>query len=448
MDITSAIQSSAGTIEKELQWLSAMIEAAIDQYFNTGNQLGVASPPLLDQDTSSYAAIVQQFKMNEAERLLLILALTPHVRPQLLDTFFIKNTNYDRGFTEFGGIKGVHHAGFIPTGETFAFIISSMNLARRLTITQLFSKQHFFSCYNILRFNHAGADEPLLSASIHVSPEYLSLLTTGEDYQPEYSTGFPAALLRTPLQWNDLVLPSAILQQLEEIIHWVQKEEELLQHASISKFIRKGYRSLFYGPPGTGKTLTATLIGQQTGQDVYRIDLSMIVSKYIGETEKNLAQLFNMAGNKNWILFFDEADALFGKRSQTKDAHDRYANQEISYLLQRIEEHPGTVLLATNLKSNVDAAFMRRFHSIIQFPLPGIAEKTRLWQTLFSNTFVYDSAIDFNKLAEEHAITGGMLVNVLRYCAGCAMQNNNTIMLENIHEGIHREMRKEGKIIQ
>ena len=131
---------------------------------------------------------------------------------------------------------------------------------------------------------------------------------------------------------------------------------------------------LFHGPPGTGKTLTAGLLGKIAQKDVYRIDLSMVISKYIGETEKNLARLFDKAERKDWILFFDEADSLFGKRGQVKDAHDKYANQEVSYLLQRVEAYNGLVILASNFKNNIDEAFLRRFQSIIYFPLPAKEE--------------------------------------------------------------------------
>jgi SpoVK/Ycf46/Vps4 family AAA+-type ATPase len=136
------------------------------------------------------------------------------------------------------------------------------------------------------------------------------------------------------------------------------------------KQTEQGYRALFHGPPGTGKTLTAALVGKEFDIPVYRIDLSMVVSKYIGETEKNLELLFDRAEKKGWILFFDEADALFGKRTDVKDAHDRFTNQEVSYLLQRIEDYNGLVILATNMKSNIDEAFIRRLHLVIHFPLP------------------------------------------------------------------------------
>jgi SpoVK/Ycf46/Vps4 family AAA+-type ATPase len=131
----------------------------------------------------------------------------------------------------------------------------------------------------------------------------------------------------------------------------------------------KNSKILFIGEPGTGKKTLASLIGQQSGKEVYRIDLSMIVSKYIGETEKNLELVFAKAENKGWILFFDEADALFGKRTNVKDAHDKYANQEVAYLLQRIEDYNGLVIVATNMKHNIDDAFTRRFQTIIRFPL-------------------------------------------------------------------------------
>jgi len=143
----------------------------------------------------------------------------------------------------------------------------------------------------------------------------------------------------------------------------------LINRESTEKKLKPGYRTLFYGPQGSGKKLTAVLIGKEFDKPVYKIDLSNLVSKYIGETEKNLRIIFDSAEGKEWILFFDEADALFGERTGVKDAHDRYSNQEVSYLLQRIEDYNGLVILATNMKNNIDEAFIRRFNLIIRFPL-------------------------------------------------------------------------------
>jgi SpoVK/Ycf46/Vps4 family AAA+-type ATPase len=172
------------------------------------------------------------------------------------------------------------------------------------------------------------------------------------------------------MDWDDLVLHPATLAQIRDIQNWVTHNVQVMGEWGLGRRVKPGYRALFYGPPGTGKTLTATLLGKHTGRSVFRTDLSRVVSKYIGETEQNLARLFDRAESKDWILFFDEADALFGKRTEIRDAHDKYANQQAAYLLQRIETFDGLVILATNQRNNIDEAFMRRFQSVIHFPMP------------------------------------------------------------------------------
>jgi SpoVK/Ycf46/Vps4 family AAA+-type ATPase len=175
------------------------------------------------------------------------------------------------------------------------------------------------------------------------------------------------AILDTEQSWKELALDKETLKQVEEIKGWLKQSSTVKPGSSLGKKLKPGYRTLFYGPAGTGKTSTAALIGKELNKEVYKIDLSQLVSKYIGETEKNLELVFASAKDKDWILFFDEADALFGKRTDIKDAHDRYANQEVSYLLQRMEEYNGLAILATNLKGNIDEAFTRRFNSVIRF---------------------------------------------------------------------------------
>jgi SpoVK/Ycf46/Vps4 family AAA+-type ATPase len=216
----------------------------------------------------------------------------------------------------------------------------------------------------------------------------------------------------------------------------------------LEKSIKPGYRSLFYGPSGTGKTLTATLIGAELGVDVYRIDLSMVVSKYIGETEKNLASVFDQAQHKNWILFFDEADALFGKRTQTSSSNDRYANQEVSYLLQRVEDYPGIVILATNLKANIDEAFARRFQSLVYFPLPDVSQRHRLWENTLNGRSGLADGVDLKHLAKDYELSGGAITNVVRYGAISALQmNRSSISRDDLVIGVTRELRKEGKTV-
>lgn len=176
------------------------------------------------------------------------------------------------------------------------------------------------------------------------------------------------------------------------------------------------------------------------------MDLSQVTSKYIGETEKNLARLFEAAEQAGWLLFFDEADALFGKRTSVSDAHDRYANQEVSYLLQRIEAFSGVVILATNLRHNIDDAFMRRFQSVVAFPLPRAAERLRLWQEAFPAAVHLDPALDLPTLARQHEISGGTIMNVVRYACLQALGRGDGIVRPGaVDEGIRRELLKEGR---
>jgi SpoVK/Ycf46/Vps4 family AAA+-type ATPase len=174
-------------------------------------------------------------------------------------------------------------------------------------------------------------------------------------------------LLTTDHSWNDWMPDKKIMPQVQEISNWLKYSSSVKSINSLNQNNKKGFSSLFIGPPGSGKRLTAALIGKEVNKPVYKVDLSAVVSKYIGETEKNLDKIFDAAEKKNWILFFDEADALFGKRTEVKDSHDRYANQEISYLLQRLENYQGLSILATNMKNNIDDAFIRRFNVIVRF---------------------------------------------------------------------------------
>ena len=212
------------------------------------------------------------------------------------------------------------------------------------------------------------------------------------------------------------------------------------------KKIKPGYKVLFHGPPGTGKTMAAALLGKVFNLDVYRVDLSMVISKYIGETEKNLEKVFKRAENKNWILFFDEADALFGKRTNISDSHDKYANQEIAYLLQRLEEYPGLVILASNMRSNVDEAFTRRLQCIIHFQKPQCRERVRLWTQAFSPQSVAPPREELERIAQQYELSGGSIINIVQYASLMALnRDQEEITIEDILAGIKKEYRKEGK---
>ncbi len=365
-----------------IDFLRQIIQISFSLYFKEGNRIKKI-PSFKNEWFQSF--IPQKQAITFEEQVILSLALMPHLSSETLDIFFFKNKDYDRYYTEFGGCQGSLHGGFLPpTGQTAAFLLTQLAKIRKeleSSIYYLFSKEHWFYKENILRLEGQGEGEPFLSGRLVVSGEVLAKVLFQTSYEPEYNSQFPAKRITSPLEWNDLVLPWHLHEELNDINQWLQHQSEIRKSWNLNRIIKPGYRCLFYGPPGTGKTLTAALLGKQNSMDVYRIDLSMIVSKYIGgETEKNLAKVFDKAEHQKWILFFDEADALFGQRTETKSSNDRHANQEVAYLLQRIEDHSGTIILASNLKENIDNAFFRRFQSIIHFPMPDQHLRYELWE--------------------------------------------------------------------
>lgn len=445
-------RNNAATMEAEIDWVAAVMDARLEQYFSADEDpkhdtdVRDVIPPIHDPDDSNYARFLAEHAMGFDERVVLAMALMPHVRPQALDLFFIQNKTLGRAYTEFGGWAGKTHSGFLPTCETVCFVLAGRDLTRRLEVLELFDEDHYFRKQAILQIEHPENAEPFCSGALQVTNETLNLLTTGHVHKPDYNVDFPAKRITSRLSWSDLVLDPDAADDISGIIAWLRNAETVMRDWGMEKNAKPGYRCLFYGPPGTGKTLTASLIGAEVGLDVYRIDLSMVVSKYVGETAKNLSKVFQQAENKNWVLFFDEADALFGKRTATSSSNDRFANQEVSYLLQRIEDFPGLVILASNLKANMDDAFSRRFQSVVYFPMPEPEQRLRLWQGMFPRPERLDADVRLDELAEEHELAGGSLTNVARWAALRAIrQSRETIRQADLLDGIRREFQKEGR---
>jgi len=286
-----------------------------------------------------------------------------------------------------------------------------------------------------------------MSGKLILSKEYAGLFLTGDLTTPEFGPDFPAQKIETSRSWDDLVLPAELEEKIDELKIWMLHNEIVMGKWGMREKVKPGYRVLFYGPSGTGKTLTATLLGKYTSREVFRVDLSTIVSKYIGETEKNLEKLFTKANNRDWILFFDEADALFGKRTEVSDSHDRYANQEVSYLLQRVETFNGLVILSSNYKTNIDDAFLRRFNAILKFTFPDAHDRMRIWETSLPEKMKKGQDLDLWEVARRYKLTGGNIINVVHWAAlKTVSQDSDTITLESILQGIKREVEKEGKI--
>lgn len=247
--------------------------------------------------------------------------------------------------------------------------------------------------------------------------------------------------------WDDIVLPTDKLSQLKEIYNHVKFRHTVYYEWGFDKkfSLGKGVNVLFSGASGTGKTMASEIIANQLSMELYKIDLSSVVSKYIGETEKNLDKIFREAETANAILLFDEADALFGKRSEVKDAHDRYANIETNFLLQKMEEHEGIVILTTNFKKNIDEAFTRRFRFTVEFPFPDTQYRLRIWQQIFPQRTPLEENLDFSFLAGKFRITGGNIKNIALNTAFLAAADGRVVQMGHLVKATQREIRKMGE---
>ncbi|MCW3117349.1 MAG: superfamily ATPase [Chitinophagaceae bacterium] len=442
---------NAHSLAASFEYLTQVLQTRISLHFGQhANYSTIEEIPLpsFDQIKTPFTNFLSAYSLNPPELILLLIALAPHMQPDFYEQTLTQYLPREGDFPQLGGTRGKQFRGFLPTGETALFVLAGDELEKRFQMQELLGEEHFFFKKQVLYLEPSVDGEPLMSGRLIMSQEFVDLLTIGKVTKPRFNASFPAQLITTQLDWEDLVLDSQTLLQINELRTWVIHGDTLLQDWGMRKKLKMGYRALFHGPPGTGKTLTASLLGKYTGRDVYKIDLSLVVSKFIGETEKNLAALFAKAESKGWILFFDEADALFGKRTNVRDAHDKYANQEVSYLLQRVENFDGLAILASNFKTNIDEAFMRRFQSIIHFPMPKPQERLQLWENAFPAQAKLASDINLKIISQKYEISGASIMNIVQYCCLQALSKaSSTIQNNDLIAGIQREFSKDGKII-
>lgn len=279
-----------------------------------------------------------------------------------------------------------------------------------------------------------------------------SEITTGDveaacRAQSSQKLGTLARKIKPINTWDDIVLPEKTIEQLREICQRVIHRSLVLGDWGFGRKLSlgKGINALFAGPSGTGKTMATEIIANELGLDLYKIDLSGVVSKYIGETEKNLDRVFEAADDANAILFFDEADALFGKRSEVRDSHDRYANIEISYLLQKMEEYEGLAILATNLKANLDESFTRRLAFTVHFPFPDEASRRCIWEKIWPTEMSLDQDVDIDCLARQFKLSGGNIKNIALASAFLAAEDRSSVTMSHLMHATGREYQKLGK---
>lgn len=425
--------------------LSNIIEQSI-LYYRNNNSAAFYDEVLVPytKELSGWLAAEIPDLTQPEECIAVMLALVPHILPDFFERIITTYAPEAGEFPAFGGVKSGNQRSILPTGETVQFVVAGNDIARRVQVQQLFSEDHLFARQAILWLEGVKDGEPEMSGRIVLARDWVDMLLTGTLSAPRYGTDFPARRIRTSMTWNDVVLHPRTMQQIKDISNWLQYYPELMKDETMSRKIKPGYRVLFYGPSGTGKTLTATLLGRQFKKEVYRVDLSQVVSKYIGETEKNLENVFRKAESKDWILFFDEADALFGKRTNVQSSHDKYANQEVSYLLQRVEDYNGLLILASNFKNNLDDAFIRRFQSVVHFPTPNAAERLRLWSQSMPASVQADKSVNLRELADQYELSGASILNAVYYAVLQTYTRSERILYQaDLVEGVKKEFAKE-----
>ena len=434
------------------RWLDAMLAQLAELVRHRVRELeGIETRPLAeilrDFPIAELAACLELPGMNLIEALAAAVALAPELQPHVFDDAISQTLQSAGNHPRIGGARGRESRVFLPTGETLLFLAGAQTVADRLQVMRLFEEDHPLTRRHVIALESQPPHEPEWAARLVAGPEVVDRVAAGRRRRPKSGPDFPAERIVTALEWNDLVLDETTLEQIRELETWVKHGRTLLDEWGLRRRLRPGYRALFFGPPGTGKTLTAMLLGKYTGRDVYRIDLSLVVSKFIGETEKNLAKIFGQAEDRDWILFFDEADALFGKRTQVRDAHDRYANQEVAYLLQRVENFEGLVILASNFRNNIDDAFLRRFQAVVHFPKPSAADRLRIWRKIVPNHVSLEDHVNLGTLFQRHELTGSNVANIVHYaCLQAINRGENVLRFSDIQLAIDREYRKEGRL--
>ncbi|MCX2183926.1 ATP-binding protein [Streptomyces sp. SKN60] len=373
------------------------------------------------------ATAVTRAGLTSPEALVLLAALAPCV-DEKFDVLFGR-------LTDRPGSTGL-------TGEV-ARTLMARTFAGRLHATALLGPTAPLRASGLLTLEPPGD----LTGRLVLSPELRAWLLGLPVVGSATAAGSPARPLDTVHTLDDVVLPGSARRRVAELVDRIACRDLVVEdwgfgahHDGVSGLI-----ALFHGPPGTGKTMTAAALARTCGLPAYVIDLSALVSKYIGETEKHLAAVFDRAAREQCVLVFDEADAVFGKRTEVSDAHDRYANQEVSYLLSRVERHPGVVVLTTNLLANIDEAFLRRIHVAVEFPSPGPAERSRLWRTVLPKQLPVDTAVDLDRLAQGYDLTGAQIRDASLDAAYRAAAEGQRVREDHLLAGIRRQYEKSGR---
>ena len=418
----------------ELQWLSQVIK-----YRHIELKSGMDSVKLEEitpipeaKGTSPYEIIVNKLATDHTGRILLATAMAASFKPQLFEV--LRNSRNPKGDLPIivGGQFDRSKSLFYPTFQTALFLLAGNDEAAWHEYAAALSQEHPLLEEQIIyqgqqQLHLETTYQHHLQAVIEIDESYYNYFLNGQKPRLDHGKYFPAQLHESKLTRKDIVLDEEVALTLEPISDYLTALKNGFYDLESHNF-NKGFIAMFHGSPGTGKTLLAGILANEHGIDMYKVNLSEVVSKYIGETEKNLEALFNRLQGKNCMLFFDEADSLFGKRSEVNDAHDRFANQEVSYLLQRIEQFDGLCILATNFQNNLDEAFRRRIDVMVNMIRPKEEQRKMLWHQFMPKglSFVNENLVEY--LTNEYGYTGANIRNVIKQVARKAHNTGTTVI--------------------
>lgn len=369
--------------------------------------------PPLDLN-SNLGCLINDYNLDFQDELLLLFCYSWEFCP----TFFLKllesnEDTQDRLF--YGGKVSTENGIFIPSFQTFLTIF--INKEEQISTYSYFtSDKHPFNKYGIIEWTSLPEINNHFHSQISISPNFLSYIHGGEIPRIDHETGFPARYNPATLPLKDIVLNEETHRSLEVLSKFLSVKRDLPKHPNLLKKFKTSHIAVFEGPPGTGKSLTASSLGEEYDMPTYTLDLSRVISKYIGDFEKAMEKVFSRLDGLNCILFIDEADSLFSKRNEeVKETKDKYANQEMSYLLQRIEKFDGIVILATNvndIRRHIDKAMMRRISYLVPFPFPSYKERLQIWEKSLPDVYSFSNGVT-DELAMNYQLSGANISSII-----------------------------------
>lgn len=415
--------NSLRNLECEMTWLRQCIDWRMTLCLGRDAEPGdeLPAPPPVEEDGSAFTEFIIRNDLSAHERLIMALAMANRIKPNLLNRL----TDDPVVFRAFKACKSERGNTVVPTAETAMYIIAGDDdIILRMRCQAMLEAEHLFYKQSVISIGEGGTGESPYNGPLAISSSFYDLFTRNTYRRPRFSNEFPAHLLTTNLEWEDMLLMPFTQSRLEEAKAYLQHFDTLVNDWGMHKHSRPGCRILFYGDSGTGKTLAATLLGKHLNKDVYRVDISAVTSKYIGETSKRLESLFNIAESKGWIIFIDEGDALLGQRTSADNSHPstHYANQDTAFLLQRIESYDGIIIVATNLRTNIDRAFARRFQSMVRFQFPDHSIQYQLWMDNLPKKCPLAPGIDLMSIVQKHPLSPASIINVIFRVSVLALQ--------------------------